>query len=85
MTIASFLKLKQTILLVKLFWHIGVWMMFVEKLNGMETAAIDVEVDIAAVEIWGTGFPHFYLWMHGLYGFPDGLADAFALNAHFHI
>ena len=33
----------------------------------------------------GAGFPHFYLWMHGLYGFPDGLADTFALNAHLHI
>ena len=59
--------------------------MLIEKLNGMESAAVDVEMDIPAVEIRGAGFPDFYVWMHGLYGFPDGLADAFALNAHLHI
>ena len=51
----------------------------------MESAAVDVEVDIPAVEIRGTGFPYFYLRMHRLYGFPDGLADTFALNTHLHI
>ena len=66
----SLFKLKQPVLLPKLLWHIGVWVMLVEKLYGMETAAIDVEMDIAAVEIRGAGFPHFYLWMHGFYGFP---------------
>ena len=57
------------------FWHIGVRMMLVEELNGMESAAVDVEVEIPAVEIWGAGFPDFNLWMHGLYGFPDGQAS----------
>ena len=59
--------------------------MLIEKLNGMESAAIDVEVYVAAVEIWGAGFPYFYLRMHGFYRFPDGLADSFALNTHLHI
>ena len=59
--------------------------MLIEKLNGMESAAIDVEVYVAAVEIWGAGFPYFYLRMHGFYGFPDGLADSFALNTHLYI
>ena len=59
--------------------------MFVEKFNGMESAAVDVEVDIATVEIRGAGFPHFYLWMHSLYGFPDGLADTLALNTYLHV
>ena len=81
----SLFKLKQPVLLPKLLWHIGVWVMLVEKLYGMETAAVDVEVDIAAVEIRGAGFPHFYFSMHGFYGFPDGLADTLALNAHLHI
>ncbi len=45
----SFLKLKQTILLIKLLRHIGVRVMLIEKFNGMESAAVDVEVDIAAV------------------------------------
>ena len=71
--------------MVELVWHIGVRVMLIEKLNGMESAAVDVEMDIPAVEIRGAGFPDFYVWMHGLYGFPDGLADAFALNAHLHI
>ena len=56
-----------------------------QELNGMESATVDVEVDIPAVEIRGAGFPHFYLWMHILYGFPDGLANPFALNAHLHV
>ena len=85
MSFHSFLKLKQPVLLVELLWHIGVRVMLVEELNSMESAAVDVEVDIATVEIRGAGFPHFYLWMHGLYGFPDGLANAFALNTHCHI
>jgi hypothetical protein len=38
-------------------------MMLVEELNGMESAAVDVEVDIATVEIRGTGFPDFYFGM----------------------
>ena len=53
-----------------------------QELNGMESAAVDVEVDIPAVEKRGTGFPYFYLRMHRLYGIPDGLADTFALNTH---
>ena len=75
-----FFKLKQSVLLVKLLRHIGVWMMLVEELNGMESAAVDVEVDIPTVEIRGTGFPYFNLWMHGLYSLPDGLADTYAIN-----
>ena len=56
-----------------------------QELNDMESAAVDVKVDIAAVEIRGAGFPDFYLWMHGLYGSPYGLADSFTLNTHFHV
>ena len=59
--------------------------MFVEELNGMESASVDVEMDIPAVEVWGAGFPNFNLWMHRLYGFPDGLADALALNTNLYI
>ena len=59
--------------------------MFIEKLYGMESAAVYVEMDISAVEIRGAGFLHLYLWMHGLYGSPDGLADALTLNTYFHV
>ena len=44
-------------------------------LNGMEIAAVDVEMDIPTVEIRGAGFPYLYLRMYGLYGFP-GLRSA---------
>lgn len=71
--------------MVKLLRHVGIRVMLIEELNGMESAAVDIKMDIPAVEIRGAGFPDFYLWMHGLYGFPDGLADTFALNAHFYI
>ena len=91
----SLFKFEQSILLVtlgsaawlvqELLGHIWVWMMLIEELNGMKTAAVDVKVDVATVEIRGAGFPHFNLWMHRFYGFPDGLADTFALNAHLHI
>ena len=68
------------VFLVELVWHIGVRMMLVEELNGMESAAVDVEVDIPAVEIRGAGFPHLYLRMQRLYSLPDGLADTYAIN-----
>jgi hypothetical protein len=60
-------------------------MMLIEELNGMESAAVDIKMDIPAVEIRGAGFPHFNLWMHSLYGFPDGLANALALDTHLYI
>ena len=57
MSFHSFLKLEQSVLLVELVWHIGVRVMLIEKLNGMESAAVDVEMNIATVEIRGAGFP----------------------------
>ena len=83
--VAFFLKLKQPVLLVKLLWHVWVWMMLVEELNGMESTAVNVEVDVATVEIRSAGFPHLRLRMQYLDGFPDGLSDALALNAYLHI
>ena len=71
--------------LVKLLRHIGIRVMLIEELNGMKTATVDVEVDVAAVEIRGAGFPRLYFWMHGFYGFPDGLAETLALNTHLYI
>ena len=81
----SFFKLKESVLLVELLRHIGIRVVLIEKLNGMESAAVDVEVYVAAVEIRSTGFPYFYFRMRGFYRFPDGLADTFALNTDFHI
>jgi len=33
----SLLKSEQPVFLVKLLWHVRVWMMLVEKLDGMES------------------------------------------------
>ena len=59
--------------------------MLVEELNGMETAAVDVEVDVTAIKIWSAGFPDFRFGMYSLDGFPNGLPDAYTLYAHLHI
>ncbi len=77
--------IKKSVVLVELLWHVRVGMMFVEEFDGMETTAVDVEMDVAAVEIWRACLPDFNLRMKGLNGFPDCLSDALALNSNFHI
>ena len=72
-------------LLRQLFGHVLVGVMFVEELDGMEAAAVDVEVDVAAVEIRSACLPQFNLGMHCLDAFPDCLTDAPALYTHLHI
>ena len=61
------------------------WMMLVEKLNGMESAAVDVEVNVPSVKIRSTSFPYHRLWMHSLDSLPNGLSDALTLNTNLHI
>ena len=51
----------------------------------MEAAAVDIEVDVAAVKIGGAGLPHHNLRVHRLDSIPNGLADALALDTDFHI
>ena len=51
------LKLKQTVRLVELLGHIGVGMVIVEKLDGMKATAIDIEMDVAKVEVWRACLP----------------------------
>ena len=60
-------------------------MMLVEELNGMESAAVDVEMDIAAVKIRGAGFPHFYFRMQCFDSFPNCLSNTLTLHAYLHI
>ena len=81
----SFLEFEQAVFLVKLLGHVRVGVMFVEELDGMEAAAVDIEVDVAAVEIRGACLPQFNLGMHCLNALPDCLTDALALYAHLHI
>ena len=78
----SFLEFEQAVFLVKLTWHVRVRMALIEELDGMEAATVDVEVNVAAVEIRGAGLPHLNLGMHRLDGFPYRLADALALYTH---
>ena len=80
-----FLKLKQTVRLVELLGHIGVGMVIVEKLDGMKATTVDIEMDVAKVEVRCACLPDFSLWMECFDGFPDGLTNAFALYAHLHI
>ncbi len=72
-----------SVILVELLWHVWVRMMFVEELHGMETTAVDVEMDVATVEIRCACLPDADLRIHVLVGFPDGLSDALALNPTF--
>ena len=53
----SFLELEQAVFLVKLFGHVRIGVMLTEELDGMETATVDVEVNVAAVKIWGACLP----------------------------
>ena len=55
MSFHSFLELEQAVFLVKLFGHIRVGVVLVEELDGMEAAAVDVKVNVTAVEIRGAG------------------------------
>ena len=81
----SFLEYEEAVFLIKLLRHVRVGVVFVEELDGMEAATVNVEVNVAAVKIGGAGFPHLHLGVHLLDGFPDGLADAPALYTDLHI
>ena len=79
------LKLKQTVCLIELFRYVRVGMVIVEKLDGMKTTAIDIEMDVAKVEVRCACLPDFSLRVQCFDGFPDGLTNTFALYAHLHI
>ena len=85
MLLHSFLEFEQAVFLVEMLRHVRVGVMFIEELDSMEAAAVDVEVNVAAVEIRGAGFPYLNLGMHRLDALPDCLTDALALYAHLHI
>ena len=42
----------------------------VPKLNDMKSAAVDIEVYVALLELRGDGLPNIDFWMHLLYGLP---------------
>ena len=68
--------------------HIGlaafmrIRMLGVEEFNGMETAAIDIKMDIALLEIGRAGFPYSGIGMQTFYFRPYSLTDALALYAN---
>ena len=59
-------------------------MVLIEELDGMESAAVDVKVNVPSVEVRRTGFPYLRLWMHSLDSLPNGLSDALTLNTNLH-
>ena len=55
-------------------------MMLVEILHNMESAAVDVEMDIPCFKVGRERFPDRYLRMQCLYRAPCGIAYSFAVD-----
>ena len=55
-------------------------MVFVEKLDYLKAAAVDVKVNVAFFKVRRNCFPFLYLRIHSLDFLPCGVADAFAVN-----
>lgn len=54
--------------------------MTIKKLNDMEPALIDVEMNVPGLEIRSTGLPDFCLRIQPLDLLPCGMTDSFAVN-----
>ena len=59
----SFFENEQPVFLVILLRHIRIRMVFVEELDGVEAAPVDVEVDVATVEVRVSGFSWLAVWL----------------------
>ena len=59
--------------------HIGVYMMFVKKLDNMESAFIDVKVYVAFLKIGRHGFLDGCVGILRLYGFPGSKTQTVAV------
>lgn len=59
--------------------HIGVYMMFVKKLDNMKSAFIDVKVYVAFLKIGRHGFPDGCVGILRLYGFPGSKTQTVAV------
>ena len=62
------------------FGNSGTMLVFVPKLHDVEAAAVDVEVDVALLEIRRDGFPSLDFRVHRLNCLPSRLTDAFAVD-----
>ena len=58
----------------------GIGMMSVEELHDMETALVDIEVDVPGFEEGRAGLSDIRLRVQALYGLPGSIADAFAVG-----
>ena len=58
---------------------VGGGVVAVEILHDVETAAVDVEVDVALLEIGGRSLPHRHLGVQLLDEAPGGIANALAV------
>ena len=54
--------------------------MAVEKLDDMETAFIDIEMDVSCLKVRRTGFPDFCIRIQPLNFFPGREANPFAVS-----
>lgn len=52
----------------------------VPEFDDVETATVNIEMDVALLEIGGDAFPDFDFGVHRLYGFPCCLANALAVD-----
>ena len=59
---------------------IRIGMMAVEILHDVETAAVDIEVDVALIEIGCVGFPDRHFGVQLFDKAPGGITDALAVN-----
>ena len=71
--------------LVFFFRLVRVWMLFVEILDNVKSALVDIEVDIPLFKIRSTCLPNFCFGVKSFNLSPNGLTYTLALNAMLHI
>ena len=62
------------------FRVIGVWMIFIEELYDVKSAAIHIKMNVSLFKIGRHGFPNAYFWMKFFDFTPRCIADALAMN-----
>ena len=60
--------------------HGGTMMIPVPELDDMESAAVDIEMDVALLEVGRDGFPDADLGVHCLHGSPRCLSNTPAMD-----
>ena len=55
-------------------------MMLTKKLDNMESATVDIEMNVTLFKIWGHRFPHTNLWVHTFHLTPGCISDSTAMD-----